>query len=73
MCACVYVRVCSCQTSGLIAVMRPAVIMADRRCANTMPDEDNQMVFLHPKVSNPGEHVLRPSQPIGERVYLLIS
>ncbi|KAJ8002830.1 hypothetical protein DPEC_G00163050 [Dallia pectoralis] len=32
----------------LMTVMRPAVISADSRCANTMPDDDNQMISLHP-------------------------
>lgn len=32
----------------LMTVMRPGVITADSRCANTMPDDDNQMISLHP-------------------------
>ncbi|XP_035645885.1 laminin subunit beta-1-like [Oncorhynchus keta] len=32
----------------LMTVMRPSVISADSRCANTMPDDDNQMISLHP-------------------------
>uniref|UniRef100_A0AAY5L648 Laminin subunit beta-1 n=1 Tax=Esox lucius TaxID=8010 RepID=A0AAY5L648_ESOLU len=32
----------------LMTVIRPAVISADSRCANTMPDDDNQMISLHP-------------------------
>ncbi|ROL46626.1 Laminin subunit beta-1 [Anabarilius grahami] len=32
----------------LMTVIRPRVITADSRCANTMPDDDNQMVSLHP-------------------------
>ncbi|MCI4381846.1 hypothetical protein PGIGA_G00256700 [Pangasianodon gigas] len=32
----------------LMTVIRPHVITADSRCANTMPDDDNQMVSLHP-------------------------
>lgn len=31
-----------------MTVIRPRVITADSRCANTMPDDDNQMVSLHP-------------------------
>uniref|UniRef100_A0A673HN73 Laminin subunit beta-1 n=1 Tax=Sinocyclocheilus rhinocerous TaxID=307959 RepID=A0A673HN73_9TELE len=32
----------------LMTVIRPRVITADSRCANTMPDDDNQVVSLHP-------------------------
>ncbi|CAB1313509.1 unnamed protein product, partial [Coregonus sp. 'balchen'] len=32
----------------LMTVMRPSLISADSRCANTMPDDDNQMISLHP-------------------------
>ncbi|XP_030221443.1 laminin subunit beta-1a isoform X1 [Gadus morhua] len=32
----------------LMTVMRPGPITADSRCANTMPDDDNQMNALHP-------------------------
>ncbi|KAM4573547.1 laminin subunit beta-1a [Odontesthes bonariensis] len=32
----------------LITVMRPGPIRADSRCVNTVPDDDNQMVSLHP-------------------------
>uniref|UniRef100_A0A667Z6H2 Laminin, beta 1a n=1 Tax=Myripristis murdjan TaxID=586833 RepID=A0A667Z6H2_9TELE len=32
----------------LMTVMRPGPITADSRCANTMPDDDHQMVSLHP-------------------------
>ncbi|XP_036831752.1 laminin subunit beta-1-like [Oncorhynchus mykiss] len=31
-----------------MTVMRPSVVSTNSRCANTMPDDDNQMVFLHP-------------------------
>ncbi|XP_041851949.1 laminin subunit beta-1a [Melanotaenia boesemani] len=32
----------------LMTVMRPEPIRADSRCVNTMPDDDNQMISLHP-------------------------
>ncbi|CAB1340681.1 unnamed protein product [Coregonus sp. 'balchen'] len=32
----------------LITVMHPSVISTNSRCGNTMPDDDNQMIFLHP-------------------------
>ncbi|CAJ1055767.1 laminin subunit beta-1a [Xyrichtys novacula] len=32
----------------LMAVMRPGPIKADSRCVNTVPDDDNQMISLHP-------------------------
>uniref|UniRef100_A0AAY4BRF8 Laminin subunit beta-1 n=1 Tax=Denticeps clupeoides TaxID=299321 RepID=A0AAY4BRF8_9TELE len=32
----------------LMTVIRPGPIAAGSRCANTMPDDDNQMVSLHP-------------------------
>ncbi|XP_028287320.1 laminin subunit beta-1a [Parambassis ranga] len=32
----------------LMVVMRPGPIRADSRCVNTMPDDDNQMISLHP-------------------------
>uniref|UniRef100_A0A673HYH0 Laminin, beta 1a n=1 Tax=Sinocyclocheilus rhinocerous TaxID=307959 RepID=A0A673HYH0_9TELE len=32
----------------LMTVIRPRVITANSRCANTMPDDDNQVVSLHP-------------------------
>ncbi|TRY81696.1 hypothetical protein DNTS_026007 [Danionella cerebrum] len=32
----------------LMTVIRPRVISAGSRCANTMPDDDNQIVSLHP-------------------------
>ncbi|XP_060933382.1 laminin subunit beta-1a [Limanda limanda] len=32
----------------LMTVMRPGPITADSRCINTVPDEDNQMISLHP-------------------------
>uniref|UniRef100_UPI003AADFC17 laminin subunit beta-1a n=1 Tax=Centroberyx gerrardi TaxID=166262 RepID=UPI003AADFC17 len=32
----------------LMTLMRPGPITADSRCANTMPDDDNQMISLHP-------------------------
>uniref|UniRef100_A0A8C1HLC7 Laminin subunit beta-1 n=1 Tax=Cyprinus carpio carpio TaxID=630221 RepID=A0A8C1HLC7_CYPCA len=32
----------------LMTVIRPRVITADSRCANIMPDDDNQVVSLHP-------------------------
>ncbi|KAJ8269151.1 hypothetical protein COCON_G00117580 [Conger conger] len=32
----------------MITVIRPSVITSDSRCANTMPEDDNQMVSLHP-------------------------
>ncbi|XP_071199684.1 laminin subunit beta-1-like [Salvelinus alpinus] len=32
----------------LMTVMRPSLISADSRCANNMPDDDNQMISLHP-------------------------
>lgn len=32
----------------LMTVMRPGLITADSRCVNTVPDDDNQMVSLHP-------------------------
>ncbi|XP_030622838.1 laminin subunit beta-1a [Chanos chanos] len=31
-----------------VTVVRPQIIMADSRCVNTMPDDDNQIVSLHP-------------------------
>ncbi|XP_024281196.1 laminin subunit beta-1-like [Oncorhynchus tshawytscha] len=31
-----------------MTVMRPSVILTNSRCANTMPDDDNQMIFFHP-------------------------
>ncbi|KAK6324012.1 hypothetical protein J4Q44_G00063510 [Coregonus suidteri] len=31
-----------------MTVMRPSVISTNSRCANNMPDDDNQMIFLHP-------------------------
>uniref|UniRef100_A0A7N6A212 Laminin, beta 1a n=1 Tax=Anabas testudineus TaxID=64144 RepID=A0A7N6A212_ANATE len=32
----------------LMTVMRPELIRADSRCVNTVPDDDTQMVSLHP-------------------------
>uniref|UniRef100_A0A4W4F2Y4 Laminin subunit beta-2 n=1 Tax=Electrophorus electricus TaxID=8005 RepID=A0A4W4F2Y4_ELEEL len=32
----------------LMTVIRPHVITTESRCANTMPDDDNQVVSLHP-------------------------
>ncbi|XP_029993162.1 LOW QUALITY PROTEIN: laminin subunit beta-1a [Sphaeramia orbicularis] len=32
----------------LMTVMRPGPIRADSRCVNTVPDDDNQMISLHP-------------------------
>ncbi|XP_033491281.2 laminin subunit beta-1a [Epinephelus lanceolatus] len=32
----------------LMTVMRPGPITADSRCVNTVPDDDNQMISLHP-------------------------
>ncbi|XP_041966049.1 laminin subunit beta-1a [Alosa sapidissima] len=32
----------------LMTVIRPRVITADSRCANTMPEDDNQRLSLHP-------------------------
>ncbi|XP_068595796.1 laminin subunit beta-1a [Brachionichthys hirsutus] len=32
----------------LMTVMRPGPIRTDSRCVNTIPDDDNQMVSLHP-------------------------
>lgn len=32
----------------LMTVMRPGPIRADSRCINTVPDDDNQMISLHP-------------------------
>ncbi|XP_069384940.1 laminin subunit beta-1a isoform X1 [Paralichthys olivaceus] len=32
----------------LMTVMRPGPIRADSRCINTVPDDDNQMMSLHP-------------------------
>ncbi|XP_051807589.1 laminin subunit beta-1 isoform X3 [Acanthochromis polyacanthus] len=32
----------------LMTVMRPGPIKADSRCINTVPDDDNQMISLHP-------------------------
>ncbi|XP_068168110.1 laminin subunit beta-1a [Antennarius striatus] len=32
----------------LMTVMRPGPITADSRCINTVPDDDNQMISLHP-------------------------
>lgn len=32
----------------IVTVMRPGVIRPDSRCVNTVPDDDNQMVSLHP-------------------------
>ncbi|XP_041718038.1 laminin subunit beta-1-like [Coregonus clupeaformis] len=32
----------------LITVMHPSVISTNSRCGNTMPDDDNQIIFLHP-------------------------
>ncbi|XP_037552178.1 laminin subunit beta-1 [Nematolebias whitei] len=32
----------------LMTVLRPGPIKADSRCVNTVPDEDNQMISLHP-------------------------
>uniref|UniRef100_A0A669F8D6 Laminin, beta 1a n=1 Tax=Oreochromis niloticus TaxID=8128 RepID=A0A669F8D6_ORENI len=32
----------------LMAVMRPRPIQPDSRCINTVPDDDNQMISLHP-------------------------
>uniref|UniRef100_A0A3Q0T4T9 Laminin, beta 1a n=1 Tax=Amphilophus citrinellus TaxID=61819 RepID=A0A3Q0T4T9_AMPCI len=32
----------------LMMVMRPGPITADSRCINTVPDDDNQMISLHP-------------------------
>ncbi|KAG7456038.1 hypothetical protein MATL_G00247520 [Megalops atlanticus] len=36
----------------IVTVVRPSVITSDSRCANTMPDDDNQMVSLHPGSRN---------------------
>uniref|UniRef100_A0A8C6NUB5 Laminin subunit beta 1 n=1 Tax=Nothobranchius furzeri TaxID=105023 RepID=A0A8C6NUB5_NOTFU len=32
----------------IMMVMRPGPISADSRCVNTVPDDDNQMISLHP-------------------------
>ncbi|KAG9345888.1 hypothetical protein JZ751_009044 [Albula glossodonta] len=32
----------------MVTVVRPTPITTDSRCANTMPEDDNQMVSLHP-------------------------
>ncbi|KAM8751460.1 laminin subunit beta-1a [Acanthopagrus schlegelii] len=32
----------------LMTLMRPGPIRADSRCVNTVPDDDNQMISLHP-------------------------
>uniref|UniRef100_A0AAV2KZI3 Laminin, beta 1a n=1 Tax=Knipowitschia caucasica TaxID=637954 RepID=A0AAV2KZI3_KNICA len=32
----------------MVTVIRPAAITPDSRCVNTVPDDDNQMVSLHP-------------------------
>lgn len=32
----------------LMTVMRPGPMKADSRCVNTVPDDDNQMISLHP-------------------------
>ncbi|XP_021452746.2 laminin subunit beta-1-like isoform X1 [Oncorhynchus mykiss] len=31
-----------------MTVMRPSVISTNSRCANTMPEDDNEMIFFHP-------------------------
>lgn len=41
----------------LMAVMRPRPIQPDSRCINTVPDDDNQMISLHPS-SRSGEKFL---------------
>ncbi|XP_045893729.1 laminin subunit beta-1a [Micropterus dolomieu] len=40
----------------LMTVMRPGLIRADSRCVNTVPDDDNQMISLHPG----SRHVVLP-------------
>lgn len=32
----------------LTTVLRPGPITADSRCINTVPDDDNQVISLHP-------------------------
>uniref|UniRef100_A0A3B4B3A7 Laminin subunit beta-1 n=1 Tax=Periophthalmus magnuspinnatus TaxID=409849 RepID=A0A3B4B3A7_9GOBI len=40
----------------ILTVIRPGPITADSRCVNTVPDDDNQMVSLHPG----SRHVVLP-------------
>ncbi|KAK7893120.1 hypothetical protein WMY93_022272 [Mugilogobius chulae] len=40
----------------IVTVIRPGPIKADSRCVNTVPDDDNQMVSLHPG----SRHVVLP-------------